>query len=79
MDPLIGGGIVLIWTVCLVIGVALSIFWIFELIDIVRRRFENDLIKVVWLVVVCCSHFVGAILYHFAGRQMGRLPGQSIY
>jgi len=76
MGTLFIGGVVAIWILAGIVFLLLSIFWIIELIDIVRRQFENDAVKVIWIVVVCMSHFVGAIVYHFAGRQMGRLPDQ---
>ncbi len=78
MDPftaLAGLGIGAIVIISL-IGLITSIFWIFELIDVLRREFRDPVMKIVWLAVVFFSHIVGALLYYFIGKQQGRLPGQ---
>ena len=79
MDPftaIAGLGIGAIIIISL-IGLIASIFWIFELIDILRREFRDPIMKIVWLAVVFFSHIVGALIYYFIGKQQGTLPGQS--
>ena len=53
---------------------AASIFWLWMLIDAIRRDFADPIMKVVWIVVVLFGHLLGAIVYYFAGRERGRLP-----
>ncbi len=60
-----------------VISLFFTVFWIIELVDIVRRQFRDDVTKVLWFAIVFCSHVIGAIVYYFAGKQMGYLPGEA--
>ncbi len=79
MDPLTaiaGLGIGAILIISLIALIA-SIFWIFELIDILRREFRDPIMKIVWLAIVFFSHIIGALLYYFIGKQQGRLPGEG--
>jgi len=57
-----------------IISILLTVFWILEIVDVCRREFETDLVKVVWFCVVFFSHFIGSLVYHFAGRSMGTIP-----
>ena len=50
-----------------------SILWLVELIDVVRRRFPDPATKIVWVLVVIFTHFVGALVYYFVGRKQGTL------
>ncbi len=49
-------------------------FWIIELVDAARRQFFDQTVKVVWLLVIFFTHFVGAALYYFVGKKQGSLP-----
>ena len=68
----IGLGLVILAVIFL-----LSIFWIIEIIDVLRREFRDPIMKIVWLAVVIFGHIVGALLYFFIGKQQGVLPGQA--
>lgn len=59
------------------IGIAATVFWIVELIDALRRQFNDDATKIIWVLVIIFTHFIGALIYYFAGKPMGRLPGQT--
>ncbi len=50
-----------------------SIFWLVELIDVVRRRFPEPSTKIIWVLVVIFTHFIGALVYCFVGRKQGTL------
>ena len=82
--PFIFGGIAVTWLVMVlfylfIIGLALlgTIFWIIELIDVCRREFPDPNTKIIWILVLLFSHGVGALVYYFAGRSQGWLPGQA--
>jgi hypothetical protein len=49
-------------------------FWIIELVDAARRQFPDQAVKIVWLVVIFFTHFVGALAYYFVGKKQGVLP-----
>ena len=61
----------------IILGIALSVFWIIELIDVIRREFPDPNTKILWLLVILFTHTLGAIIYYFAGKPQGTLPGQS--
>ncbi len=48
---------------------ALLIFWIWTLIDILKSDFKDSINKIVWLLVVFILNGFGALLYYFIGRK----------
>jgi hypothetical protein len=50
-----------------------TIFWIVEIIDAVRRDFAEPSEKIIWLLVIILTHFLGALVYYFAGKPRGTL------
>ncbi len=71
------GGFFAVYGVLLIVAIALSVFWIVELIDAARREFRDPNMKIVWLVVIVLTHVIGALVYYFVGKPMGTLPGQG--
>ena len=65
-----------IWLVIVLFGLALTVFWVVEIVDVLRREFADANMKIVWLLVVIFLHGLGAIIYYFVGKPTGRLPGQ---
>lgn len=53
------------------------ILWIWALIDIITSRFNEDLIQVIWLLVVFFLPFIGVLIYLLIGRSMKRTPPLS--
>lgn len=51
-----------------------TVFWIVEFVDAARRQFPDQTIKVVWLVVIFFTHFIGATIYYFVGKNQGVIP-----
>lgn len=64
-------GMLIFWIVFVGIG---FIFWIWALIDVIRRQFSNQNDKTIWLLVVILLYWVGAIVYLIAGRKKGTIP-----
>ncbi|HJN16509.1 MAG TPA: PLD nuclease N-terminal domain-containing protein [Armatimonadota bacterium] len=54
-------------------GILLTIFWIIAIIDCARRRFSDDVEKIVWILVIIFSHCIGSTIYWIFGRPRGRL------
>ena len=75
-DWLVLTGIFLIWGFFAAIGIAATVFWVVEIIDVARREFTDQTTKLVWLLVVILLHLLGAIIYYFAGKPQGWLPGE---
>lgn len=47
------------------IGIVTSIFWLWMLIDCLKRTFTKDSDKILWALVIFFLHFVGALIYYF--------------
>ena len=54
-----------------------SVFWVIEIVDVVRRQFAEPGLKIVWVLVVVLLHVLGALIYYFVGKRQGLLPSQS--
>lgn len=54
-----------------------TVFWIAEIVDVLRRNFYEPNNKIIWLLVVILLHFVGATIYYFVGKEQGALPGEQ--
>lgn len=50
-----------------------TIFWVVMLVDAARREFTDSNMKLVWILVLVFTHLLGALIYCFVGRPMGRL------
>lgn len=59
----------------LVIGliVASFVFWIVALVDTIRRQFDSDTTKIIWVCIVFFLHLPGALIYWFVGRPSGQI------
>jgi hypothetical protein len=61
----------------LMVCVVALYFWIVQLVDVTRRQFRDPSSKTVWTVVIVLLGVLGALIYYFAGRKQGALPGQE--
>ena len=68
----IGGGeiVILLFTLFLVpLALACFAFWIWMLVDCARSERISGNEKVAWILVIALTHFLGALIYFFAGRR----------
>jgi len=56
-----GLGIVILALIGIIV-ISISIFWVWMIIDCVKRKFKD---KVVWIIVLIFTHILGASLYYF--------------
>ncbi len=71
---LIGGLFTLVvWLVAGLINLIGLIFWVVCLIDCVKREFSDSTMKIVWILVLIFTNWIGAIIYWFVGKPMGRM------
>lgn len=73
---------IFIWIVIVIAALIGLILWIWAIIDVSKRQFENPQNKTTWLIVLIVGFVVGlsliaAIIYLIAGRKQGTMPGQS--
>ena len=60
-----------LWLLGLLVSLALTVFWIWALIDCLLREFADPIIKLMWVVIIIFAHFLGAVLYWVIGRSRG--------
>ena len=44
------------------------VFWIWMLIDCIKNDRISETAKIAWVLVIVLTHFLGALIYFFAGR-----------
>jgi len=66
-----GSGFLGVLLILFVAALALSffVFWIWMLIDAIKNPALSNTEKIVWVLVILFLHFLGAIIYFFAGRR----------
>ena len=57
----------------LLVGSAGLIFWVVALIDVLKRDFPGENDKLIWVLVVVLTNWLGALIYWFVGRDKGTL------
>jgi hypothetical protein len=66
-DPfLIFGGVGLILGL---IGLLLTIFWLWMLIDAITNSSMQGTEKLIWVLVIFFTHFLGALIYFLVARS----------
>lgn len=61
----------------LFIVIGLFAVWIWAMIDIITSKFKEDIMQIVWLLVVFFLPFLGVLLYLLIGRTMKRIPPED--
>tara|TARA_Y100000034_G_C6770409_1_gene343666 strand:- start:572 stop:826 length:255 start_codon:yes stop_codon:yes gene_type:complete len=52
----------------IVLGIIFVIFWIWMIVDCAKRKFRNDLEKIVWILALVFLHWVGMVAYYIVIR-----------
>jgi Phospholipase_D-nuclease N-terminal len=68
-------GLIILFVLGLVVGG--TIFWIWMLVDCAINKRISDSRKLIWILVILFTHWLGAILYFFLGRS--RRQPQNAY
>ncbi|MBI2101183.1 PLDc_N domain-containing protein [Candidatus Woesearchaeota archaeon] len=55
----------------------LFIFWLWMLVDCLKRDFKRDTDKIVWILVLIFLHLLGAIVYYFVVKVAGKSPAKK--
>ena len=69
----IGGWELLLLFPIFVIATLATAFWIWMLIHALTNRGLSDMEKLIWVVAIAFTHFVGALIYFFVGRSKQNL------
>ncbi len=60
-------GVGLIFLIFITIAILLTVFWIWMLIDAVKRDMDDGE-KVAWIIILVFLQILGAIIYYFVVR-----------
>lgn len=65
--------------IALIIGINIGgvIVWVLMLIDCVKRDFPNENDKMIWILVVALTSWVGALIYYFVVKKPADLAGRK--
>ena len=63
----------LVWSpVTLALVIILGLFWLWMIVDCLKRNFKKDMDKLVWVIVLLFAHLIGAFLYYFIVKAKRR-------
>ena len=51
------------------IGIAITVFWIWMIINCAQRKFKNENDKIIWILVIVLAGIVGALIYYFVVKR----------
>lgn len=57
-------GIILVFII-VALSVFVFVFWILMLIDCLKRKYKENLDKIVWVIVIVFTQIIGALIYYF--------------
>ena len=67
----------LFWLGAVAIGLFFFIFWIWMIVEVATKEPSQGNDKIVWLLVVIFTHWIGALIYFLARRpERMRLYGK---
>ena len=78
MLAFLGSTEVIILLFVLPMALAFFAFWVWMLVDCVRNPRLTDTERIIWAIVICLAHFLGALIYFFAGRRPSRTRTPSV-
>lgn len=50
--------------------IGVFVLWLWALVDIITSKFQENLMQIIWLLVVFFLPFIGVILYLLIGKSM---------
>lgn len=62
-------GFFIIWAFFMVVFLLGFIFWIWMLVDCVKRDFKNENEKLLWILILIFAHWIGALIYYFLVKR----------
>jgi hypothetical protein len=65
--------VISIWLAAAALIVGGTALWVVALVDVLRREFAGENEKLIWILVVILTGWIGALIYWFVGRDKGTL------
>ena len=72
MEIVAGLGVLLVIMLVAGLGLALTVFWIWMLVDAIQNKGITDGEKVGWVLAIVFFHLIGSVLYFFIGRPKAK-------
>jgi len=66
-----------IWLVVFFIVGCLLVFWIFMLLDALKRKFSKEGDKTIWMLLIILSGILGAIIYYFMIKRKDKISNKD--
>lgn len=51
------------------LGILMTAFWIWMLVDAIQRDYENENDKLIWILVIAFTNWIGALVYYFVIKR----------
>jgi len=67
-------GFGILWLLMIVLAIASLVIWVWALIDAIQNPALDGTTRIIWILVILFTHFLGAILYLAIARS-GKTPG----
>lgn len=74
MEFVVGLGVLLVILFVAGFCLALTVFWIWMLVDAIQNKGLNDGEKIGWVLAIVFFHLIGSLLYLFIGRPKRHMP-----
>jgi hypothetical protein len=55
--------------ILIALGLMTTAFWIWMLVDCVTNKKLSDNERIIWVIVIVFTHWIGALIYLFVGRN----------
>lgn len=68
MELIAGFGVLLVIMLIAGVSLALTVFWIWMLVDAIQNKGITDGEKIGWVLAIVFFNFIGSLLYLFIGR-----------
>jgi predicted metal-binding membrane protein len=65
-----GGGVMLVW---IVFGIAALVLWLWALIDAIQNPALDPTMRIVWILVILLTNWIGAVIYLLVARSQRRI------
>ena len=67
VGALLGGGVCVLGAVA--VSIAVLIFWVWALIDAIKNPRLTDNERLLWIIVILFTNWLGALIYLIVGRK----------
>lgn len=74
MEVIAGLGMFALIMLIVGFGIALTVFWIWMLVDAVQNKGLSDGERTGWVLAIVFFHLLGSLLYLFIGRPKAKTP-----